>query len=424
MTGFRFLHAADLHLDSPLRGLEADAPAQRIRGATKEALANLVDLAIRERVAFVVVAGDLYDGDWQDWRTGQALVAAFARLTRAGIRLVAIRGNHDAESVLTRSLRLPDGATLLPADRPGSVELPEFGVHVHGQSFATRDVTENLARAYPAPVPGRLNIGLLHTAATGRDGHALYAPCSIDDLARHGYDYWALGHIHQREELLTAPWIVFPGNLQGRHVNECGAKGATLVTVREGRVAAVEHRTLDAVRWARIEVDCAGAPDEDAALDRVRDALGNALDAAEGRLLAARVTLRGACGAHAALSRDPAAAREQVRATAQNTAGADSLWIESVRVATEPAVDLDALRARPDAVGRLVRAIESLGETDAVTGPVRDYATHMLTRATGLRDALGDGHPAVQAAAGRLPPELLRRARDLLLARLGQVAGE
>ena len=202
MTSFRFLHAADLHLDSPLQGLGTDAPAARIRQATRDALGNLVDLAIREQVDFVVVAGDLYDGDWPDFRTGQALVAAFARLTRAGIRLVASRGNHDAESVLTRSLPLPDGATLLRADRPDAVEWPEFEVVLHGQSFGQRDVQQNLAKDYPGPTAHRFNIGLLHTAATGRPGHASYAPCTVEQLASHGYDYWALGHIHAREEVL------------------------------------------------------------------------------------------------------------------------------------------------------------------------------------------------------------------------------
>ena len=432
MTSFRFLHAADLHLDSPLRGLGADAPATRIRQATRDALDNLVDLAIRERVDFVVVAGDLYDGDWPDFRTGQTLVAAFARLTRAGIRVVAIRGNHDAESVLTRSLRLPDGATLLRADRPETVEWPELSVVLHGQSFGTRDVQQNLAQSYPVPAGNRFNIGLLHTAATGRPNHASYAPCTVEQLAAHGYDYWALGHIHAREELLRDPWIVFPGNLQGRHVNEGGAKGASLVTVAHGRVAGVEHRALDAVRWERVAVDCTGAADEDAVLERARRAIGGAVDGAEGRLLALRLHLEGPCPAHPALSRDPAALRQKLLAAGLEVAEADAFWLEDVRIATRPMQDLGTLRARDDAVGRLVRAIDALAEAPGEEGPAdappnaasagaQAYAAFMLDRsAGGLRQALGPDHPAVQAAEGRLPPDLLRRARDLLLARLAE----
>jgi DNA repair exonuclease SbcCD nuclease subunit len=425
LNSFRFLHAADLHLDSPLRGLGADAPAVRIRQATRDALGNLVDLAIAEKVDFVVVAGDLYDGDWPDFRTGQALVAALARLTRAGIRVVAIRGNHDAESVLTRSLRLPDGATLLRADRPDTVDWPELGVILHGQSFETRDVQQNLAQAYPRPAPNRFNIGLLHTAATGRPGHASYAPCTVEQLASHGYDYWALGHIHAREEVLRDPWIVFPGNLQGRHVNEGGAKGASLVTVRHGRVASVEHRPLDVVRWNRVIVDCDGAADEEAVLERCRRAIGAAMDATDGRLLAMRLRLEGPCPAHLALARDPAALRQKLLAAGLEVAEADAFWLEDVRLATRPMLDLDSLRARDDAVGRLVRMIETLTEQpEAAAGPAaaaKSYAAALLDRgAGGLRQALGPDHAAVRAAEGHLSPELLQRARDLLLARLAQ----
>ncbi|MFC0407191.1 metallophosphoesterase family protein [Roseomonas elaeocarpi] len=425
MNSFRFLHAADLHLDSPLRGLGTDAPATRIRQATRDALANLVVLAIREEVAFVVIAGDLYDGDWPDFRTGQALVAALARLTRAGIRVVAIRGNHDAESVLTRSLRLPDGAVLMRADRPETIDWPELGVTLHGQSFITRDVQQNLARDYPAPAAHRFNLGLLHTAATGRPDHASYAPCTVEQLASHGYDYWALGHVHTREELLRDPWIVFPGNLQGRHVNEPGAKGASLVTVQHGRVTAVEHRALDAVRWARVTVDCTGAANEDAVLALCRRALGESADAAGGRLLAARLRLEGACPAHLALTHDPAALRQKLIAAALEVAEADAIWIQELRVATRPTQDLGTLRAREDAVGRLARAIDALAEAlDAPGGPAaatRDYANALLNRGAGaLLQALGPEHAAAQAAQGNLSLELLRRARDLLLARLAQ----
>ena len=425
LTSIRFLHAADLHLDSPLRGLGTDAPALRIRQATRDALGNLVELAIAEKVDFVVVAGDLYDGDWPDFRTGQTLVAAFSRLTRAGIRVVAIRGNHDAESVLTKSLRLPDGATLLRADRPDTVEWPEYAVAVHGQSFASRDIQQNLAQGYPTPRANKFNIGLLHTAATGRAGHASYAPCTVEQLASHGYDYWALGHIHAREEMLRDPWIVFPGNLQGRHVNEGGAKGASLVTVQYGRVVLVEHRPLDAVRWQRVSVDCEGAADEDTVLERCRRAIGEAMDIAAGRLLALRLQLEGPCPAHTTLARDPATLRQKLLAAGLEVAEVDTFWLEDVRVATRPMLDLEMLRARQDAVGRLVRAVDLLAvapETaTGVTAAAQSYAAALLDRgAGGLRQALGPDHPAVRAAEGRLPPELLQRARDLLLARLAQ----
>jgi DNA repair protein SbcD/Mre11 len=191
MTEFRFLHAADIHLDSPMRGLEADpdAPVRLLREASRAAFRNLIDAAIEENVAFVLIAGDLYDGDWQDWRTGLFFTGQVAKLSDSGIPLVMVAGNHDAASVITRYLRLPELGTMLPHDRCGQVVFEEFGVAIHGQSFATRSVSEDLSRNYPGPVPGLFNIGLLHTALTGRPGHADYAPTTVETLVAKGYDY-------------------------------------------------------------------------------------------------------------------------------------------------------------------------------------------------------------------------------------------
>ncbi len=420
-SNFRILHCADLHLDSPLRGLEADpdAPAARIRGATREALVNLVDLALGENVRLVLIAGDLYDGDWPDWRTGQFLIRQMERLTSAGIRVVAIRGNHDAENVITRRLRWPEGAILLAADKAQTVDYPDLGVAVHGRSFPTREVVENLARTYPARRTDCLNIGLLHTSADGRDGHSPYAPCTAAQLIDYGYDYWALGHVHAREILCDAPWIVFPGNLQGRDIGEPGDKGATLITVRNGAIAAVEHRSLDVVRWTRLAVDVTGAADEDTVFGRARAAFTAALQRADGRLLAARVTLHGACAAHADLTRSLVDTREKLKSEALACGGAERLWLEHVDVATRPALDVTALRARTDQVGTLVRRIETTEATD-IAAPLAAWLAGLLDRSGGLRAALGAAHPAVQTADGALPADLLERAKSLLLARLSE----
>jgi DNA repair exonuclease SbcCD nuclease subunit len=409
MPSFTFLHAADLHLDSPLRGLDAAAPAERIRGATREALTKLVTLAIERRVAFVLLAGDLYDGDWKDWRTGQFLVQQLARLTRENIEVVAISGNHDAEQVLTRKLRVPG---MLNASKPETRRLATAPVAVHGQSFATQAVTDNLALGYPERLDGLFNIGLLHTAC-GSGEHANYAPCSVADLARHGYDYWALGHVHARSVLSQDPWIVFPGNIQGRHVKEEGAKGATLVTVNGGRVA-LEHQALDVLRWLRLEVDVTGAAAQEAVLNRVRFALDQAMLLADERMLAVRVTLVGDCPAHADLVRSPDATLQEVRAVAVEMAGPDALWIEDVRVATHPTLDLASLRAQPGAVGALIQALE---QPVAVDAGLRAFVDDQLRRVDGALDA---DHPAHAIAAGRMPEHLVRRARALLFAELAR----
>ena len=250
-----FLHAADIHLDSPLKGLERyeNAPVERIRGATRRAFTRLIDLAIEKRVDFVLIAGDLYDGDWRDYNTGLYLVRQLGRLRDARIPVFVIAGNHDAANKMTRMLRLPDNVRFLAHDRPETVRLDDLGVAIHGQSFAKAAVTENLAAAYPAPVSGYINIGLLHTGMGGADGHERYAPCTLEELRLRGYDYWALGHIHARQVLCNDPPVVFAGNVQGRHIRETGPKGCLLATDPSGSDAS----STSSIGWTR----CGGSAD-------------------------------------------------------------------------------------------------------------------------------------------------------------------
>ena len=238
MARFRFIHAADLHIDSPLVGLTArsESFAKRVDNASREAFDNLVSLAREERCNFIVIAGDLFDGEWRDYRTGLFFVDRMRRLKDAGIQVFIVLGNHDAENRFARRLEFSDNVRVLSADKVETVLLEDIGVAVHGRSFPRRDVTENLAATYSPALAGLLNIGVLHTACNGRDGHELYAPCTVDELVNRGYDYWALGHVHKYEILNEDPPVVFAGNLQGRHVRESGPKGAVLVTVDDGRV--------------------------------------------------------------------------------------------------------------------------------------------------------------------------------------------
>ncbi len=404
----RFLHAADIHLDSPLRGLEAEpgAPAGLIRNATRRALGRLVDLALEEDVALLLIAGDIYDGDWPDYGTGLFFAAQMARLTRAGKPVILIRGNHDAQNRITRTLRLPEGVTLLDHRRAETMDLPELGLAVHGQSFAEQEVTENLARAYPPAIAGRVNIGMLHTCLEQTGGpHPRYAPCTRAELESLGYDYWALGHVHAREVVSQNPWIVFPGNLQGRHINEPGPKGATLVTLREGRVVSAEHRAVDDFRWARVAADVTGCDTEAAALALVQPALEAALDAAAGRGLAVRVTLEGSTVQHGALA--AAGLKEKILNEARQLS--PLLWIEAVELRTSPL--RPPLQDRGDAFGALLRHIAALSEAppDTLLG---EWPAQLLGKLP--PGALPPEHPLHD------PASVLARARDLLLARLAE----
>lgn len=364
----KFLHAADIHLDSPLAGLRdrADLPPDLVRHCTRRAFAAMIDLAIAEDVAFVVIAGDLYDGDWKDFSTGLFFAEQMRRL---GCPCFLLRGNHDARSVITRNLTAPDNVFEFSSRTCTTFERPDLGVALHGHSFPQRAVPEDLSANYPNPIPGLLNIGVLHTSADDPGDHEVYAPCNVSALTLRGYDYWALGHIHMRRVLAERPWIVFPGNLQGRHPKETGPKGCSLVTVEDNAIVAVEHRSVDVLRWAAVDVDATGT---DVALltGRVAAAVRTALDTADGRPLLARVTLTGATDLHGTLLGDTDQIAAECRNAAIETGG--HLWVETVRVQTRPAgrdatETLAPLRAAfaaglddPEMIAALLREFTSL----------------------------------------------------------------
>ncbi|MGR3805474.1 metallophosphoesterase family protein [Marinibacterium profundimaris] len=289
---FRFLHTADLHIDSPLRSLalrDADL-AERVGSATRTALSRIVDACLEHEVHALLIAGDLFDGDIHSMKTAAFVIAQFERLDAAGIPVFLIRGNHDAESQLTREIDLPPNVTLFTG-HGGVEELPDHGVAIHGISFARPSAPESLLPKLRPPVPGRFNIGLLHTSLAGAPGHDVYAPCSIADLTGHGFDYWALGHVHGRRIHAEAPLIVMPGMPQGRDIGEAGPKSATLVTVTEGRAELREVPT-SAVVFERVTCDLGDIDDWRDARAAVMGALRAATPADEGWLVA-RVELRG-----------------------------------------------------------------------------------------------------------------------------------
>ena len=413
----KFVHAADLHLDSPLRGLSRHASApldrDRVRMASRRALSNLVELCVQERAGLLVIAGDIYDGDWRDYSTGLCFAHHMSRLREAGVQVVMIRGNHDAASQITKSLRLPDNVRELSFRNPETLCFENLGVAVHGQSFATRAVVENLAQSYPERVPLLLNLGLLHTSVTGRPGHEAYAPCSLDTLKSKGYDYWALGHVHAREVLCEDPWVVFPGNLQGRHAREVGAKGATLVSYDERGVYAVEARALDDVRFAVCDLDLSGVTLFDAALEHVRDTLTTQFARSEGRVLGVRLALHGVTPLHAKLLTDDAL-MENARAIALDLAG-DQLWLEKLVVNTRATASRTELRQGDGPIAALLSALEQ-GRHDSAQ--LLELAQELAELRNKLPSELRDGEDGLRLDDPGFIATQLEAVEQLLISRL------
>ncbi|WP_157775759.1 metallophosphoesterase family protein [Hartmannibacter diazotrophicus] len=406
MSRFRFLHAADLHLDSPLTGLSKKSAdfAARVDDASRRAFDALIELAIAEDCAFVLIAGDVFDGEWRHYSTGVYFASRMRQLAEHGIQVFLIFGNHDAENKFLARLDLSGNVRRFGARAPETMRIAALDVAIHGQSFAKREVLENLAANYPAPIPGAFNIGLLHTACSGREGHASYAPCSVEELRARGYDYWALGHIHQRELLCETPPILFPGNLQGRNPRETGPKGATLVTVEDGRISGLENRELDVLRFERRSLDASDLADMSALRAALKPLLADTAEDAAGRPVALRLAINGASRLHGELVTARQRLSEEIET--QIAAEGHDIWLEKLTIETQPEKETKGLDA--GLAGHLQRIIADIAATDflkerlderlaAIESRLPD-AAHRAERLAEWRERL-PGHAVTLAAA-------------------------
>ncbi|CDN53512.1 DNA repair exonuclease [Neorhizobium galegae bv. officinalis bv. officinalis str. HAMBI 1141] len=406
MTSFRFIHAADLHLGSPFQGLALKdaAIAELFIEASRRAFSGLVDQAVERKVDFFIVAGDVYDGDWKDNKIGLFFNREVARLERAGIPVFLLKGNHDAESVITKTITLPKNVSEFPVNKPGSFKLDHLKVALHGQGFAERSAVDNLSLAYPKPEAGWFNIGVLHTSLTGREPHAPYAPCSVEDLRSRGYDYWALGHVHDFEIVAEDPLVVFPGNLQGRSIREQGAKGAVLVTVEDGRITH-ERIITDSARFAELVV--AVEPDDNipAILRRIESALEDVVERMEGRPLALRIRLTGKNRFRNEVMARAEDFRDEVQAACHRSH--QDIWLEKLEVRLEP--ETNGARVATDMLG-----LEGLIPMDGFAPELVADANAKIAEITAR---LPGGIGAGDLALGDDAEALLAEARDLLLSR-------
>ena len=342
MARIRFLHAADVHLDSPLCSLRSldEATASQLHRASRQSLETIVQTAITQKVAAVVFAGDLFDGPVKDAGAGLWVESQLKRLVREKIAVVLIRGNHDAVSNAQRVIHWSDGIHELSSDAPQTIRLDEARLAIHGQSFGARAESTDLAAAYPPEVMGYFNIGLLHTSLSGSSQHDSYAPTSIGLLESKGYQYWALGHIHQRTEqsLSGKCWIGYSGNTQGRHVRECGAKGCYIVHIEDNHIEKLEFIPTDSLRWQLLSINLQNAQRLSDIEDLVEDSLCPTMDVnrSEGVALAVRLHLEGSTALHAELTQ-PATLDRLSDALALRVHEFGDVWLESIKVRTHPA---------------------------------------------------------------------------------------
>lgn len=365
---FRFLHAADLHLDTPFSRL-TDVPEQvatQLRDASLAAFEHLIDVAIDEKVAFVVFAGDIYDGTERGVRAQLAFRAGLGRLDEAGIATFVAYGNHDPIGEGWSAIgTFPDSVTIFGSDDVTSVPVQIEGrtvATVSGISYETAHTSENLALRFPKPSGKGFHVAVLHANVGGQSDHQPYSPCSLDDLRGAAYNYWALGHIHRRQTLIDdAPLVVYPGSLQGRSSkpSERGAKGAVLVDV-DGTSATTRFVPLDVIRFEHVDIDIEGLSLdglEQAAVDAAGDVLANA----DGRSVMIRASIHGRGRLHDELA--PLDRRTELLARLRDLSRLASpfLWWDELMWSTQPEIDIAERTAGDDFVADLLREVEAGG---------------------------------------------------------------
>ena len=422
MTRLKFVHAADLHLDSPFRGIRSEAPdyvADTLRRATFDAYENIISLCLREGVDALLVAGDVYDGADRSLRAQLKFVDGLARLDGAGIRSFVCHGNHDPLDGWEARLSLPPGCVRFGPEVSGEPVFPgePERAAVYGVSYPQRVVTENLALRFNGQVSSGFSIGLLHCNVGGNTGHDNYSPCTVSDLAETAIDYWALGHVHTRQVLRQErPTVVYPGNPQGRHPLETGERGVYLVEVDDYGAVSLDFRPVDVVRWETLEVGIAGLDTEQELLDAVDSAVASCAEYAGGRSVVFRLTLAGRGPLHRWL-RSPGTVdelRERVNEqyAPSTSSGQAWLWCERIQADTASPVDREQVALREDFAGDLARLGGELRDDPGALAELRDSLRSLYANSNAapyLRSYLPSGEELM---------ELLAAAEDECLASL------
>lgn len=340
MDSLRFVHAADLHLDSPFRGLANTAPKLRdqLQVATLGAFERIIDHTIQEKADFLVLAGDLYDSKDRSLRALVAFRRQMERLAERDVSVYIVHGNHDPLNGWGSEFQLPPNVTTFtgkshtePVIRRGK-EI----ARVTGISYARERVTENLASHMQPDSDSPYSVALLHANVGGQTGHADYAPVTLEELTSSGFDYWALGHVHARSVLAEEPaTVVYPGNPQGRNPRETGARGCLQVDVDRNGLAHLSFVETNLARWVHLEMPIQTYTRMDTLVDALLEEGRGAAASFEGPVVA-RCTLQGNGPLHPDLQRDGMADElaEQLRSV---------LPVESVRIATGPMLDFASL---------------------------------------------------------------------------------
>jgi DNA repair exonuclease SbcCD nuclease subunit len=372
MRVIRFVHASDLHLDATFGGVDAsdDKVAGALERSTLEAFDRVIQLCIDRGVDFLVIAGDLYNSVNHSLRAELAFQQGMRRLSDADIAAFIVRGNHDPADGWSAGLELPESVVVFPTDRVERHEVAREGkvlCAVYGRSFATSQVTDNLALGFQRGANDPYAVGVLHSNVGQREGWDNYAPSSVDDLRAAGMDYWALGHVHVAGRVMDNPPALYPGSTQGLNPTEEGPRGCYVVHLDEDG-AIEEFVETASVRWRSLSIESSDVQ----GIDDLRTALELACvgirESSAGLPVIVRLELTGRTAVHADLGR-PGVLADLVADLRQDQLDLDPwIWVDRILDRTRPMIDLDVILAEEGLRGDLARIARDLAQDPVEAG--------------------------------------------------------
>ncbi|WHX41796.1 DNA repair exonuclease [Mesobacillus sp. AQ2] len=371
MKQVKFLHTADLHLDSPMVGLRhlPKAIFHRLQESTFKALSNITDTAIKQEVDFVVIAGDLYDSEDRSIRAQAFFRNEMARLGEKGIKVFAIHGNHDHLGSRSITIDFPDNVHFFNDQVETAVFSKDDGtlVHLYGFSYPERHVMERWIEKYKKSDGADFHIGLLHGHFEGASDHGKYAPFRLGDLIGKGYDYWALGHIHKRAVLSEQPYTVYPGNPQGRNRKELGDKGAAIVQLTDTGSEVSFIESADVI-WDELVIDAQEAVGFNILYDQCLAAIDGKRTEGKGVLLDIHIER---LNSNLTDVIDKIASGELLELLQENEKEEDSfVWVHRLRFSEELVIDRGNLIKQSDFYEELFRTIEQYGDLNEPLSPL------------------------------------------------------
>lgn len=427
MDGIRYIHAADLHLDTPFQGLTRTASqgahlARLLQEATFKAMDRLFRLCESDKPDFLILAGDVYNEENHSVKAQLKLCDGCKRLRDAGVRVFLAHGNHDPLSSRLAAVQWPDNVTIFgPEAESHTVEKDgQVVAVVHGISHAKIKEGRNLARMFRRSQQHQcFQLGVLHCTVEGQSKADRYAPCSLDDLKNSGLDAWALGHVHERATLSAAPFVAYSGNAQGLHINEPGPRGCLRVTASpqaDGTFACREEFVrLGPVQWARVQIDLDNVADLNEVEARTTRALEQAAESTDPGCdaLITRVVLRGRTPLDAAL-RDTVNQEDLAERLAHLQTATPSVWLKDMQAETSPAIDRAQYLQREDLLGEALRLADRMTQSGEALHEVAAPALKQLYDHGQLRHILAQPDDERMRA---LLEEAERLCTDLLEAR-------